>query len=591
VVRQGGLWSRLEGAAMETATNGTSGACAAPQVGATGVDAPRGAVGVRPRLRDLVARYRRAEDGALMVFSLYIFVIMLMVAGLAVDMMWFESRRATLQATLDRAILAAADLNQTLEPEGVVEDYFTKAGLRDFLIDVNVDDGLNFREVEAAAATEFPTFFMHWTGVDELTAPALGTAMERITEVEVSLVLDFSGSMNQNNRITNLKSSTEIFFDQILSDEEVDNVSISVVPYATQVSVGPTLLDLLSYQRYHTISDCVDFPTSTFGQTAVTTTQSLPQAGHFDRWSAWNWTYDPVARWDHIVCPTSSTRDILPYQNDADALQDYVDAMQAGGNTSIDLGAKWGLAMLDPAFQPVVTSLVASGTIPADFEGRPFDYDEENVMKVLVLMTDGENTEQPVINTNRTTQLSGIWRWQNASNPADVRWSFDSREGTNTDLDGDGTRNERYFHPFNSGSSRWSNSIIGGTTGSNPAVQQTYQQLWSQMHVNKWAYDFYYRQRNQSSAYYNAVATVYTELTNFEPARTKDNMLDQVCDAAKAQDVIIFTIGFEVTDRSADVMQQCASSENHFFRAAGQTEIEEAFRSIASTINRLRLTQ
>lgn len=537
---------------------------------------------------DLVRRYRREDDGALIIFGLYVFIIIIMVAGIAVDMMWFESRRATLQATLDRAILAAADLNQTLEPEGVVEDYFTKAGLRDFLIDVEVDDGLNFREVQASAATEFPTFFMHWTGVRELTAPAAGTALERVTEVEVSLVVDFSGSMNQNNRITNLKSATDVFFDMLYADDESeDTISVSVVPYATQVAVGPELTSRLNFQRFHTVSHCADLPAGTFGATAIGPTTALPQTGHFDRWTAWNGT----TRWDHVVCPTTATRNILPLGSDRDTLKDYVQDMVAGGNTSIDLGAKWGVALLDPAFRPVVQSLATSGLVSNEFNDRPFDYGTENVMKVLVLMTDGENTEQPMLRPNRTTQLSGIWRWQNATNPADVRWSYDFAEGAGTDRDGDGARNERYFHPFNTGTNRWTNAILGGTTGANPAVQQTWQQIWTQMHVNKWAYDFHFRQRNNATDYHNAVATVYTELTNYEPDRTKDQMLDQVCDAAKAQNIIIFTIGFEVTDRSADVMQACASTESHFFRATGGTEIERAFRSIASTINRLRLTQ
>jgi len=211
-------------------------------------------------------------------------------------------------------------------------------------------------------------------------------------------------------------------------------------------------------------------------------------------------------------------------------------------------------------------------------------------MKVLILMTDGENTQTPFINSNRTTQLSGVWRWQSATNPSDVRWSVDSPEGSGIDRDGDGRTNERYFHPTNTGTARWTNSIIGGTTGSNPAVQLTYQQIWAMMPVRKWAYDFYYRQRNVANDYWNALGSVYTEITNNAPTYAKDVRLQQVCTAAKNQGIIIFAIGFEVEDRSAGVMRDCASPPNHFFRVAN-TEIYDAFRSIASTINRLRLTQ
>jgi hypothetical protein len=544
-------------------------------------------VPARLALRDLVARYRRAEDGALMVFSLYIFVIMVMVAGLAVDMMWFESRRATLQATLDRAILAAADLNQTLDPEAVVEDYFTKAGLRDFLIDVDVDQGLNYRSVTALAATEFPTFFMHWTGVKELRAPALGTALERITEVEVSMVLDVSGSMNWTNKLDNMKGATEVFFNMLFADPDEENISVSVVPYATQVSAGPLLLDHYNYQRWHNFSHCVDFPATAFSTPALTTATSLPQSGHFDPFTSWNQN-DLI--WEHVVCPTSPTREIIPFSSNPGDLQDYVDALVAGGATSIDLGTKWGAALLDPSARPVVSSLIADGHVSPAFDGRPFDYGEENVMKVLILMTDGENTQTPFINSNRTTQLSGVWRWQSATNPSDVRWSVDSPEGSGIDRDGDGRTNERYFHPTNTGTARWTNSIIGGTTGSNPAVQLTYQQIWAMMPVRKWAYDFYYRQRNSSTDYNNALNSVFTQITNNSPTFAKDVRLQQVCSAAKNQGIIIFAIGFEVEDRSAGVMRDCASSPNHFFRVAN-TEIYDAFRSIASTINRLRLTQ
>ena len=66
--------------------------------------------------------------------------------------------------------------------------------------------------------------------------------------------------------------------------------------------------------------------------------------------------------------------------------------------------------------------------------------------------------------------------------------------------------------------------------------------------------------------------------------------LNSVCSAAKNQEVIVFSIGFEVTDYSAGVMQNCASSANHFYRVEG-LEIEYAFESIANQINQLKLTQ
>jgi Flp pilus assembly protein TadG len=60
-------------------------------------------------------QFARGESGSLTIFSLFVILCMLMIGGLAVDFMRQESTRARLQSTLDRAILAAADMDQTLD--------------------------------------------------------------------------------------------------------------------------------------------------------------------------------------------------------------------------------------------------------------------------------------------------------------------------------------------------------------------------------------------------------------------------------------------------------------------------------------------
>ena len=73
----------------------------------------------RPRaLRRRLNRFRQDEDGGLIIFSLYLFVMMLMIGGLAVDFMRYEITRTRLQNTLDRAVLAAADLRRRPPPLG-----------------------------------------------------------------------------------------------------------------------------------------------------------------------------------------------------------------------------------------------------------------------------------------------------------------------------------------------------------------------------------------------------------------------------------------------------------------------------------------
>ena len=54
--------------------------------------------------------FGKSESGAMIIFGLIIFVLMLLIGGMAVDLMRFESTRSKLQSTADRASLASRDL-------------------------------------------------------------------------------------------------------------------------------------------------------------------------------------------------------------------------------------------------------------------------------------------------------------------------------------------------------------------------------------------------------------------------------------------------------------------------------------------------
>ena len=101
-------------------------------------------------------------------------------------------------------------------------------------------------------------------------------------------------------------------------------------------------------------------------------------------------------------------------------------------------------------------------------------------------------------------------------------------------------------------------------------------------------YNAYYNQYNMrrwASEYYDWRDGVTSRVNGSQ----KNTRMSDVCDAAKNNEIVVFTIGFEVTTSSAQVMQDCASSESHFYRVEG-VEISDAFNAIAQTIQRLKLT-
>ena len=162
-----------------------------------------------------LSRISRDESGSMTVFGLLVFFMILIIGGLAVDVMHSEMRRTRLQDTLDRAILSASSLTQDLAPEEVVRDYFEVSGLENHLGDISVDAGLGYKSVAATASASVNTHFMRLVGVDSLSYAAASGGEERIGGVEISMVLDVSGSMNSNNRLSNLKVAAKEFIDTL----------------------------------------------------------------------------------------------------------------------------------------------------------------------------------------------------------------------------------------------------------------------------------------------------------------------------------------------------------------------------------------
>lgn len=68
---------------------------------------------------------------------------------------------------------------------------------------------------------------------------------------------------------------------------------------------------------------------------------------------------------------------------------------------------------------------------------------------------------------------------------------------------------------------------------------------------------------------------------------------EAMCDAMKAQGIVVYTVGFDLggVAGAAEVLEACASSQNHFFNADNGVELRQAFQEIGRAIQQLRLTR
>jgi len=537
-------------------------------------------------------RFQKEEDGSLTIFSLYIFILMIALGGLATDIMHYDTVQSKLQNTSDRASLAAADLDQTLDSKAVVADYFAKSGMSKYLKDTKVRGGLNWREVEVITEAIIPTYFMFWSSdTKQLTAAADSIATEKVTDIEISLVLDVSGSMN-GTKLKRLKTAAGQFFDAVIkntTDPTLGITSVSVVPYNQSVNVGPLVLDHYNPTSNHTETHCIHFKPADFDKRNVTTTASLDRVAHF----AWGDNNNNAIPDYWYECMPYTYLHVLPYSFDKTELKAKVNSLRARGNTAVDVGMKWGTALLDPSARPMVTALTNQAHSASTNEnprkvvnpllsGRPVAYSNQENLKVIVLMTDGINTNQYDLAPAFKDTMAPVWY-------SPSRDDYVVKVDTNPNK-------KRYYYPekyeFYNNRGKFKSKDYHKNRPSD-SYQVSYQHLYG-----KWAIDdvqdYFFKDAESGGgdtlenahSESNVMATI-SENGNDGIA---DSNLDKICTAAKAKQIVVFTIAFEAPSGAEAVMRKCASSTGHYFDVDG-TQITTAFKAIASQINRLRLTQ
>lgn len=548
------------------------------------------------------AGFEASEEGSMTILALFLFLCMVLIGGISIDLMLFENNRTRLQNLSDRAALAAADLDQTLDPEQVVQSYFEKEGMDQYLTDVQAVSNFNSRSVvistEKVQDTMFLNFWNH-TGIDTLTPRTVSGAFESRSDIEISMVLDVSNSMNwpstapnAETKIDDLKQAAGRFIDTIYATDTPERITVSLIPYSTHVNVGPRIANALGVSLRHDDSYCLNFEEDDYEETTIRGNGEYRHAMHFDQWY-----YDLTPQL--FVCRPNPENVVLPLQGDPDRIKQYINGLTAHGNTSTEIGVKWGAAFLDPSSRSVVQEFVNDGVVDNQHDDRPYAYGEENTLKFMVVLTDGINTEQATMNDAFATGPSRVWKW--VPNPA-VPVAFYSvyapeydryyttgfvlrRQVTGLWYDINVPRGW-YNQPIGADLGLLNFRLPGALNNAVTPVRMDYSNLWGEMSVHHYAYYFIRAMYNSNHAMNTFLNQVWTPIDGPQ----KDTRLLSMCDEARDNDIVVFTIGFEVDDHAADIMSRCATTPNYFIRVVGN-DLEAAFNQIANSISRLRLTQ
>lgn len=334
----------------------------------------------------LGARFGRDRRGAIAVQAALCLGPILVLTFGALDIANASQEKTRLQDALDAATLAAARSSATTDAQlTAVGDPTLSADMTGSKATVTVSSfHLDGVKVVASAKATVPTMIAGiWTSGD-ITVGARAEVVRASNDVEVALVLDTTGSM-AGQRITDLKTAAKDLIDIVVHTNQTPFYSkLAIVPYSMAVNVSSTYATQVrgaytagtcttpgcqsfkftnpsGSSRTFAISNCVTERTGTNAYT-----DAAPSTALLGR------NYPSTAN----PCLSNT---IAPLSSDKDMLKGRIDTLSAAGSTGGQIGVAWGWYMVSPNFGYLWPSA-----------SQPAAYGADHLLKVVVLMTDGE---------------------------------------------------------------------------------------------------------------------------------------------------------------------------------------------------------
>ncbi|MEZ5953278.1 MAG: pilus assembly protein TadG-related protein [Hyphomonas sp.] len=326
------------------------------------------------------------ETGAVAAIYAVAIVALFALVGMTLDFSRSVTERQALRNALDSAALLGAKMmedagNSDAEIIAAASALFAEnlAGAQPDLScaapAVNVNR-TTYR-VDVTASCDLPTNFAALIGTEEVTLGASSGALANMTRLDVSLMLDVSGSMG-GAKLAALKSAAKDAADILITPSSGGRVRMAFNTYSTSVNAGP-------------YAAAVKGPSYVPGQTCVS--ERTGAAAFKDKAPA-------PGRWlghDASACPASS---ILPLTADKATFKSGIDSLVAGGSTAGHLGVAWAWYLIAPEWDAIWPAA-----------SKPMAYDEPEGIKAVILMTDGQfNIQYENAQGNSATQAKKMCR-------------------------------------------------------------------------------------------------------------------------------------------------------------------------------------
>lgn len=353
----------------------------------------------------------RGGDVAIM-FGLMAIAMFLMVGG-AVDIgRWLHARNDTI-AAIDAAVLAGGRALQLNGDEAAAiaaaERFYNenKKGRLPLNSDniqfVMGDGGLSFT---AEGSAYIATPFLSLANIEELpllnlsgsefSKAELAVGGNSKTNIEISMMLDVSGSMDDNNKFEDMQEAAKDLINIVVWDDQSEYTSkVAIAPFSADVRLDASLL---ASSRNPAEQAFVEGPQYCTTKSRVTTCKKdkfyrnncVVERKGANKYAGVGPGADKYVMSHYVKerqvaagCSTPAVSSVMPLSNNKAALINKINGMQMGGGTAGHLGTAWAWYMLSPDWNTV---------LPAASQPKP--YNTLNLLKIAILMTDGEYNTQ-----------------------------------------------------------------------------------------------------------------------------------------------------------------------------------------------------
>ncbi len=340
-------------------------------------------------VRRHVTSLARANEGSIaIVFALCITGIFGVVA-LAVDFARAYNVSSKIATALDAAALAGAKMldggGTDTQIQQATETYFNAhmatlrihdTALTNFLAAIDRTKST----VTASVKANLGTTFGRVIGRDSIDVMKSSTVNFQLRDIELAMALDITGSMNDANKIGDLRNAAKDVLDTLLQDARTEtSARVALVPWSSSVNAG-SLASTVSAGM--SVDGCVIERTGSeaatdavaMGGTAVGATDAAAAPAY--------------------LCPNDP---VMPLggKSQLSSLKSVVEGFNANGGTAGHIGTAWGWYMVSPSWG----AILPSSAVPAA-------YNPTKTIKAVLLMSDGEfNVAYDAPNPYSTAQV------------------------------------------------------------------------------------------------------------------------------------------------------------------------------------------